>query len=77
MWVNENTVPSVVAYGEYDKVQPFKGAQRLLETYKENNVDYQYFECSHSGHGLQNDNKMYKKYMETVEQYLKKYMSAN
>lgn len=77
MRVNENTVPSVVAYGKYDKVQPFKGAQRLLEAYKENDVDYQYFECSHSGHGLQNDNKMYKKYMETVEQYLKKYMPTN
>ncbi len=74
MWVNEDTVPSVVAYGKYDKVQPFKASQRLLKAYKENNIDYQYFECSHSGHGLQNDNKIFKKYMETVEEYLEKYM---
>ncbi len=74
MWVNEDTVPSVVAYGKYDKGQPFKTSQRLLKAYKENNIDYQYFECSHSGHGLQNDNKIYKKYMETVEEYLEKYM---
>lgn len=74
MWVDENTVPSVVAYGKYDKVQPFKGSQRLLETYKKYNVDYKYFECSHSGHGLQNDNKVYKEYMEAVEEYLEKYM---
>jgi len=74
MWVDENTVPSVVAYGRYDKVQPFKGSQRLLDVYKKNKVDYKYFEASHSGHGLQNDNKVYKEWMETVEQYLDKYM---
>lgn len=74
MWIDKDTVPSVVAYGKHDKVQPFKGSQRLLKAYKENNVDYQYFECSHSGHGLQNDSKIYKKYMETVTQYLDKYL---
>lgn len=74
MWVDENTVPSVVAYGKYDKVQPYKGSQRLLEAFKKYNVDYKYFEASHSGHGLQNDHKVYKKYMETVEEYLDKYM---
>ncbi len=76
MWVDQNTVPSVVAYGKYDKVQPFKGSQRLLEAYKKYNVDYRYFECSHSGHGLQNDNKVYKEWMEAVEEYLDKYMPA-
>lgn len=74
MWIDENTVPSVVTYGKYDKVQPFKGSQRLLETYKKYNVDYKYFECSHSGHGLQNDNKVYGEWLETVEEYLDKYM---
>ncbi len=74
MWVNENAVPSVVAYGKYDKVQPFKGSQRLLESYKKYNVDYKYFEAAHSGHGLQNDNKVFKEYMEAVEEYLDKYM---
>ena len=74
MWVDENTVPSVVAYGKYDKVQPYKGSQRLLETLKKYNVDYKYFEASHSGHGLQNDNKIYKEWMEAVEEYLSIYM---
>ena len=74
MWINRDTVPSVVAYGKYDKVQPFKGSQRLLKAYKKYNVDYKYFECSHFGHGLQNDNQIYKEYMEAVEEYLDKYM---
>lgn len=77
MWMDENTVPSVVAYGKYDKVQPFKASQRLLESYKKYNVDYKYFEAAHSGHGLQNDNKVYKEYMEAVEEYLDKYMPVN
>lgn len=74
MWVDENTVPSVVAYGKYDKIQPYKGSQRLLEAYKQYSVDYKYFECPHSGHGLQNDNKIYKQFMNAVEEYLDKYM---
>lgn len=74
MWIDEQTVPSVVAYGTYDKMQPFKASKRLLSAYQKNNVDYQYFECSHSGHGLQNDNEVYGNYMKTVEVYLNKYL---
>lgn len=76
MWVDENTVPSVVAYGKHDKVQPYKGSQRLLQAYQKYNVDYQYFECSHSGHGLQNDDEVYRKWLETVEEYLDKYLTV-
>ena len=39
-----------------------------------NNVDYKYFETSHSGHGLQNDSKVYREFLDTVVQYLDKYM---
>lgn len=39
MWIDENTVPSVVTYGKYDKIQPFRGSQRLLETYKKYAVE--------------------------------------
>lgn len=40
----------------------------------ENNVDYKYFEAPHSGHALQNDNKVYEEFMDTVVEYLDKYM---
>lgn len=73
-WVNENSVPSVIAYGKYDRVCPFKTAKHLVDALEENDVDYKYFEAPHSGHGLQNDNKIYKEFMETVEEYLDKYM---
>ena len=76
MWIDKNTVPSVVAYGKYDKIQPYKGSQRLLKAYQDNHIDYQFFEAKHSGHGLQNDNQVYKEYMEAVEEYLNKYLPA-
>lgn len=73
-WIDENSVPTVVAYGKYDRVQPYKGSLRLLQALKDNNIDYKFFELPHSGHGLQNDDKILKEYMETVEEYLDKYM---
>lgn len=74
MWIDENSVPSVIAYGTHDRVCPFKTSAHLVNALKENGVDYQYFEMPHSGHGLQNDDKMYEQYMNTVEEYLDKYM---
>lgn len=74
MWIDENSVPSVIAYGTHDRVCPFKTSAHLVNALKENGVDYQYFEMPHSGHGLQNDDKMYAQYMNTVEEYLDKYM---
>lgn len=73
-WVNENSVPSVIAYGKYDKVCPFKTARHLVNALEYNNVDYKYFEAPHSGHGLQNDDKIYIEFMDTVIEYLDKYM---
>lgn len=74
MWVDGNSVPSVIAYGAHDRVCPFPTARHLVNALKENNVDYRYFEMPHSGHGLQNDDKIYGQYMKTVEEYLDKYM---
>ena len=73
-WISNNPVPSVVAYGKYDKVQPYLGSLRLKAALEENNVDFRYFELPHSGHGLQNDNAIQRQWMEAVEEYLDKYM---
>ncbi len=73
-YINENSVPSVLLYGTHDKVQPYKGVRHLKNALKDNGVDYKLFVAEHSGHGVQNDNKVMKEYMETVEEYLDKYM---
>ena len=73
-WVNESSVPSVIAYGAKDKICPFKTVGHLVDALEENGVDYKYFEAMHSGHGMQNDSKVYKSYMDAVLEYLDKYM---
>lgn len=75
LWVDENTVPTVMAYGKHDKFQPYEGSVRLDKALTENGVPHEYVVLPHSGHGLQNDNKLYAEYMAKVEEYLDKYMS--
>lgn len=75
LWVDENTVPTVMAYGKHDKFQPYEGSVRLDKALAENGVPHEYIVLPHSGHGLQNDNKLYAEYMAKVEGYLDKYMS--
>lgn len=75
-WVKENPVPSILAYGVHDKVQPYQGALRLERELRESGADYRMFTAKHSGHGLQNDGRVWKEYMEAVEEYLEKYMPA-
>ncbi|WP_302558008.1 alpha/beta hydrolase [Holdemania filiformis] len=74
-WVDENTVPTVMAYGVYDKFQPYEASVRLDKALTEKGVPHEYLVFPHSGHGLQNDNQMYVEYMTKVEEYLEKYMS--
>ena len=45
------------------------------EVYKDMYMDQtKYFEGKHSGHGMQNDDKVFEQYMKTVDEYLEKYM---
>lgn len=73
-WVTKDTVPSVLCYGAHDKMQPFAASKPLVAALEKNGVDYRYFVAEHSGHGLQNDNKVYMEYLNTVVEYLDKYM---
>lgn len=77
LWVNEGSVPTVIAYGKYDKVCPYDTVKHLVNALEENNVSYEYFELPHSGHALQNDNKIYAEYLAKVVEYLDTYMPVN
>lgn len=76
LWINENSVPSLLAYGKYDKVQPYKGSVRLDEALTANNVPHDYIVCEHSGHGLQNDSREFHIYSQKLEEYLDTYMTT-
>ena len=76
LWVEEDTVPTVMAYGKYDRVQPYAASVRLDRALTEAGVDHAYIVCEHSGHGLQNDLAEGVRYNETVNDYLDRYMAS-
>lgn len=75
-WIDENSVPTVCAYGAHDKMQAFPASQRLTAALERYNVPHEYIVFPHSGHGLQNDDALYEAYMDKVVEYLDKYMGA-
>lgn len=74
MWITEKSVPTLCAYGVYDRVCPFGTVRHLLNALDENHVPYDYIEFPHSGHGLQNDDNQYAVYMDKLCEYLTKYL---
>lgn len=74
LWVNENTVPTLMAYGMYDSVQPYAASIRLDAALTANQVPHDYIVLTHSGHGLQNDNKEFHTYYQKIEEYLAAYL---
>lgn len=77
MWIDENSVPSVCAYGSWDKVQPFLASGRLESALSQYHIPHEYIVCEYSGHGLQNDNAQYARYMDKVSEYLHTYMPVD
>lgn len=75
LWVDENTVPTVMAYGVHDTFQPYDASVRLDAALTANNVPHKYIVFEHSGHGLQNDNKQMAEYSEAILEYLERFMS--
>ena len=74
-WVDENTVPTVMAYGAHDTFQPYEGSVRLDEKLTKYNIPHEYIVFEHSGPGLQNDNKQMVQYSEANLEYLNQYMA--
>ncbi len=74
MWIDENSAPTVCAYGSWDKAQAFGASKRLDSALTEHHIPHEYIVFAHSGHGLQNDNARYAEYMEKISEYLNAYM---
>lgn len=74
LWVDDDTVPSLLAYGKHDRVQPYLGSVRLDKALTEHNVPHDYIVFEHSGHGLQNDDREAHEYYKLMEEYLDRYL---
>lgn len=73
-WVDEDSVPTLCAYGVYDKVCPFGTVRHLLGALEKYGVPHDCIEFPHSGHGLQNDSKQARLYYEKISEYLETYL---
>ena len=75
MWVTPESVPTLCAYGERDRIVPYATAKRLKAALEKNRVPHDFISLPHSGHGLQNDAKLSRLYAEKLDEYLERYLA--
>lgn len=75
MWVTPESVPTLCAYGERDRIVPYATAERLKAALEKNRVPHDFISLPHSGHGLQNDAKLSRLYAEKLDEYLERYLA--
>lgn len=73
MLVNENTVPTLCAYGPKDKIVPVGIKFKLFDVFEKYNVTYDYLNFEHSGHAMLGDPEMQEKFVEMALDYCIRY----
>ncbi|MGN1142348.1 MAG: alpha/beta hydrolase [Oliverpabstia sp.] len=71
--VDENTVPTLCAYGPKDKVVPPALKFKLFEAFEEYGVSYDYIEFPNSNHIMYSDPDKQEEYITKVMEYCDKY----
>lgn len=72
-YINQNTVPLLLAYGSHDKIVPPNIKVPLLQALEDKHAVYEYIEFTNSGHGLLNDPERLKEYHEKMLEYADRY----
>ncbi len=73
-YVNENTVPTVIAHGEKDTIVPFTNAQNLDAKLTEYGVKHDFVVFPNSDHSLANDPDKSQETTDLLIQYAKEYL---
>ena len=71
--VNENTVPTLCAYGPKDKIVPIGIKFVLFEQFDKYGVTYDFINFENSGHGMMNDPDRQKEFVEKSLEYCDRY----
>ena len=71
--VNENTVPTILAYGPRDVVVPPDLKYSLLDNLDKYGVVHDYIEFPHSGHGLLDDLDKSEEFYKLTDEYITRY----
>ena len=74
-YVNENTIPILMAYGANDKIVPPQIKLPFIEKLDGYRTDYQYIEFPNSGHGLLGDSEKSKEYHAAMMEFAEKYFT--
>lgn len=74
MLVDGESPPTLCAYGALDKVVPFVTAEKLRSALQTHGVAHDFIVLPHSGHGLQNDDRLYRLYLSKLDEYLERYL---
>lgn len=72
--VDKNSVPILFAHGKVDHIVPYTQAEHLLEALRKNKTSYDFIEFEKSGHNLGWQPKKMTQFMDTLSEYLSKYM---
>ena len=72
-YINENTIPMLLAYGANDKIVPPKIKEPLIEALDKYNVPHDYLLLPNSGHGLLGDKDKLLEYHKKMIEYANKY----
>ena len=71
--MNENSVPTLCAYGPKDGVVPPELKFKLLTALDQNHVAYDYIEYPNSNHGMYSDPEEHRLFVDKIMEYCKTY----
>lgn len=74
-YVNENTVPTLIAYGTKDMVVPGEIKYLLIDALDEHGIEYDYIEFTNSGHSMAADPDKYTEFINKSVEYCDKYFN--
>lgn len=75
-WVNENSPPTLFAFGKLDRVMPFS-TRPLMQALQTHGVPHDVLIFEKSGHGMHRDKDKQALYLQKLNEYLAQYLPTN
>ena len=76
LWIDENTVPTIAAYGGKDWLVPSTHAEKVREALETHHVPHVFIVYPNSGHFLCDDPDCAKQYRKAILEFCKKYFET-
>ena len=76
LWIDENTVPTIAAYGGKDWLVPFTHAEKVREALETHHVPHVFIVYPNSDHFLCNDPDCAKQYRQAILEFARKYFDS-